>query len=223
MNNQKSTRNVKSTWALILSIVAILLCLLVFILWIFEAIPHSVISSESFIGACVTLLGVIVTIAVGWQIFNAIEMRQMMRQLEEKQKSIDEAQLKLDSEVRKNYNHSLHLHHVILGQQHEMEQKYAHAVFYYIGALYAGISLHMPYDTNDYIFMHIKSCLVRLREKTNVPAQMYKELGDIDALIRASEEYHWIRTQYEPLFEEFKTKIIAQLSTISGGINNIHH
>ena len=61
MKNQ----NKKSTWALCLSIAAILLCLLVFALWTFEMMPHSVITADSFIGACVALLGVIVTIAVG--------------------------------------------------------------------------------------------------------------------------------------------------------------
>lgn len=207
MKEQKSNRNTKSTWALILSIVAILLCLLVLILWIFEVIPHSVISSETFIGACVTLLSIIVTIAVGWQIFNAIEMRQMMRQLEEKQKDIDEAQRKLDKEVRKNYSHSLHLHHMTLAMQQEAAHQYAPAVFYYFGALYAGMELNMPYDNNDYIWSHVKSCLAQLTGVTKVPAQMYKDLEEVDTLIRASKEYHWIRTQYDLLFKEFKAKI----------------
>lgn len=207
MNEQKSNRNNTSTWAIVLSITAMLLCILVFMLWIFEVIPHSVISSETFIGACVTLLSIIVTIAVGWQIFNAIDMRQMMRQLEEKQKDIDEAQRKLDKEVRKNYSHSLHLHHMTLAMQQEVAHQYAPAVFYYFGALYAGMGLNMPYDNNDYIWVHVKLCLAQLTGVTKVPAQMYKDIGDIDALIRASDEYHWIRTQYEPLFEEFKSKI----------------
>ena len=71
----KDQSNKISIWALCLSIIAMLLCLLVFILWIFEAIPHSVISADSFIGACVALLGVIVTIAVGAQIVNVMEVK----------------------------------------------------------------------------------------------------------------------------------------------------
>lgn len=209
MNVQMSKSSIKSTWALVVSIVALLLCLLVFGLWIFEVIPHSVISADTFIGACVTLMSIIVTIAVGWQIFNVIEMRQMMRQLEEKQKNIDEAQLKLDKEVRKNYSHSLHLHHMTLAMQQETVHQYAPAIFYYIGALYAGMGLNLPYDNNDYIWVHVKSCLAQLTGVTKVPTQMYKDVGDIDALIRASEEYHWIRTQYEPLLEEFKAKIFV--------------
>ena len=178
MREQKSTRNNTSAWTLILSIVAILLCLLVFMLWIFEVIPHSVITSETFIGACVTLMSIIVAIVVGWQIFNAIEMRQMMRQLEEKQKDIDEAQRKLDNEVRENYKHSMHLHHMTLAMQQEATHQYAPAIFYYIGALYAGMGLNMPYDNNDYIWVHAKSCLAQLTGVTKIPAQMYKDLGE---------------------------------------------
>lgn len=63
--------NNKINFAIGLSIAAVILCLLVFGLWIYEIIPHSIILPETFIGACVTLLFIIVTIAVCWQIFNA--------------------------------------------------------------------------------------------------------------------------------------------------------
>jgi hypothetical protein len=205
--NKQSNR--KSTWALGLSIVAIVLCLLVLVLWAFDTYPRSVVTAETFIGACVTLLGVIVTVAVGWQIYNAIEMRQMMRQVEEKQKNIDEAQRKLEGEVRKNHEHSMHLHHMTLAMQQEAAHRYAPAVFYYFGALYVGMGLNMPYDNNDYVWVHVKSCLAQLIEETKIPAQMYKDMEEVDKLIRASENYHWIRTLYEPLYAEYKSKISA--------------
>ena len=71
MKNQ----NKKTIWALGVSIAAILLSLLVLVLWAFEVMPHSVITPESFIGACVALLGVIVTVAVGSQIVNVMEVK----------------------------------------------------------------------------------------------------------------------------------------------------
>lgn len=77
----------KSNWAIGLSIVAIVLCLLVLALWIVEAIPHSVILPESFIGACVALLGVIVTIAVGAQIVNVMEIKSSQKVYENELKN----------------------------------------------------------------------------------------------------------------------------------------
>ena len=70
----KKNKDKKSTWALYISIVALLLCLLVLALWVFEVMPHSVITPDSFIGACVSLLAVIVTLAVGSQIINVMEI-----------------------------------------------------------------------------------------------------------------------------------------------------
>lgn len=78
MKNQ----NRKSTWALCLSVAAIAMCLLVFALWIFEVMPHSVVTVDSFIGACVALLGLIVTVAVGWQIYNAIEVKEKIAEID---------------------------------------------------------------------------------------------------------------------------------------------
>lgn len=207
MNEQKSKSSIKSTWSLVLSIVALLLCLLVFGLWIFEVIPHSVISSETFIGSCVTLMSIIVTIAVGWQIFNVIEMRQMMRQLEEKQKSIDEAQRKLDEEVRENYKHALHVQHMILAESREERHVYVEAIYYYLGALYNSLELQNQPSNNTRIFSKIQDCLAQLSEKTLIPEQMYSDIMNMDVSIRASKQFQWFSAQYEQLFKEFVGKI----------------
>ena len=83
------TQNKQSTWALCLSIAAIILCLLVITIWAFEVMPHSVITPESFIGACVALLGVIVTVAVGSQIVNVMEVKSAQRKYEDEWKDVD--------------------------------------------------------------------------------------------------------------------------------------
>ena len=78
----EKNKDKKSTWALLVSIVALLLCLLVLALWVFEVMPHSVIAPDSFIGACVSLLAIIVTLAVGSQIVNVIEVKSAQRKYE---------------------------------------------------------------------------------------------------------------------------------------------
>ncbi len=205
----KSNKHItkRATIALISSIIALVLCLAVFILWIFETIPHSIISPDSFIGACVTLLSIIVTIAVGWQIYNAIEMRQMMRRFEEKQNQLNEAQCKLNEEVRENYNHTLHLEHIVIAELREETHKYAEAIFYYLGALYNSLEIqHQPNNTTR-IFEKSQQCLSQLSVVTPIEKQMYTDIMTIDSAIRASKQYDWFQSQYEPLFEDFKTKI----------------
>ena len=88
-NMSEKNKDKKSTWALYISIVALLLCLLVLALWVFEVMPHSVITPDSFIGACVSLLTVIVTFAVGSQIFNIVEVRSIIQEHAQKQVEVD--------------------------------------------------------------------------------------------------------------------------------------
>ena len=102
----EKNRDKKSTWALLISIVALLLCLFVLALWVFEVIPHSVITPDSFIGACVSLLAVIVTLAVGSQIVNVIEVKSAQRKYEEELKSalekIQQQQVQIEANRHEN-------------------------------------------------------------------------------------------------------------------------
>lgn len=205
--DMNESENRKSTWAICLSIIAILLCLLAFALWAFEVMPHSVITPDTFIGACVALLGVIVTVAVGWQIYNAIEMRQMIRLVEEIQQDLNEKQEVLSHKLEDAEMHSLHLHHLQIAAQREIEQKYVEAVYYYLGALYTNLELPNQPNNSSLIFGRIQFCLSRLPQATIIPAQMYQDIVDIDATIRASKQYHWFASQYLPLFNEFMSKI----------------
>ena len=106
----EKNRDKKSMWALLISIVALLLCLFVLALWVFEVIPHSVITPDSFIGACVSLLAVIVTLAVGSQIVNVIEVKSAQRKYEEELKTslekIQQQQVQIEEEQHRNS----HLH-----------------------------------------------------------------------------------------------------------------
>ena len=101
MCNNKTKNGNKTTWSLWLSIFAIALSLLVFILWICEAIPHSVVTPDSFIGACVTLLSILVTVAIGWQIFNVVEVKNAMKELKGKQEEVEKQKDELKEEIRK--------------------------------------------------------------------------------------------------------------------------
>lgn len=88
MNKQSS--NKLAVCGIVISIIALLICAVTIGLWIFEVAPKSIITIDAFMGVCTTLMSVIVTIAIGWQIFNVVEVRNTMRYLEEKQKEVDD-------------------------------------------------------------------------------------------------------------------------------------
>lgn len=202
MNEQKSIGN-KSTWALILSIVAISLSLSVLMLWIFEVIPHSVISSETFIGASVTLLGVIVTMAVGAQIVNVMEVKNAQRKYEEELitalEKIQHQQEQIEEEQHRN---SL-LHNCNQAKFMQDDKQYGRACYYYMCALYENMQLKTALGNETYILNELRKCLQQKEGVWSIPKEMHNELKNVDTLMRQHVNYHWIQSQYEHLRDEY--------------------
>ncbi len=85
----------KTNIAFVLSITAIVGVLAISLLWIIGCIKLSVVSLDSFVGVIVALLAIIVTVAIGWQIVNAIDVRDKIRELEHRQHIILDNERKL--------------------------------------------------------------------------------------------------------------------------------
>lgn len=199
--------SLRLVWAIGLSIVAIVLCLLVFALWIFEAIPHSVILPESFIGACVALLGVIVTIAVGAQIVNVMEVKSEQRKLEEE---LQTALTKLQDQQKQmedERHHNLHIHHCSIALLAETQGHYPNAIYYYFGALLNGMQMKDSLDNENFVFDHIANCIKHCPNKADIPEHWKQNLKSNDKVICSISNYHWIKEKYEPLRDEYFKKI----------------
>lgn len=203
-----------SIWAICLSIVAIVLCLLVFALWIIEAIPHSIITADAFIGVCVALLGVIVTIGVGAQIINIMEVKSTQKACEEKVMQV-ETELKgmlenikcQKNQIEEEKNHNLHIHHCSIAMLAELQKSYPHAICYYIGGLLYGMKMTESLENEQYAIKRIKHCLSKCGDQVPVERKWHEKLKKYDAEIRSLSDYRWIKEQYEPLRDEFLKKI----------------
>ena len=75
----------KTKLPVILSLIAILGVISVWGLWLCESIELSVISLDTFVGVIVALLAIVVTIAIGYQIINTIEVKDEIKLLKERQ------------------------------------------------------------------------------------------------------------------------------------------
>lgn len=203
----EKNKDKKSTLALLISIVALLLCLLVLVLWIFEVMPHSVITLDSFIGACMSLLAVIVTLAVGSQIVNVMEVRSAQRKYEEELKialtKLQNQQKQMEDE--RHYN--LHIHHCSIALLAETQGYYPNAIYYYFGALLNGLQMKDSLDNENFVFEHIVKCLKNCTDKENIPEHWKQNLKSNDKVICSLSNYHWIKEKYEPLRDEYFKKI----------------
>ena len=71
--------NKKANWALILSVASLVIIVAIIGLWCFKSKEIAVVTLDTYVGVIVALLAIIVTIVLGWQIFNIFELRQKMR------------------------------------------------------------------------------------------------------------------------------------------------
>ena len=85
----------KNKLPIILSLIAILGVISVWGLWLCESFEFSVVSLDSFVGVIVALLAIIVTVAIGYQIINAIEVKDEIKQLKQRQDIILENEQRL--------------------------------------------------------------------------------------------------------------------------------
>ena len=130
-----------------------------------------------------------------------------MQKLETKQEMLKETQLNTNANLNEIDKHALHMQHMMIAELCEVEHQYAKAIYYYLGALYNSIDLQVLPDNIDLIFERIPNCLEKLKVVTKIPAQMYDDIMNIDARIRAFKHFNMFKSQYIPLFEEFISKI----------------
>ncbi len=204
----------KSTWAILLSIVAILMCLLAFGLWIFEVIPHSVVMPETFIGVCVALMGVIVTVAVGWQIYNAIEIKSIIREYAQKQAEVERLQMQLKTEISRikidseyDVHHSLHLHAITLALHCEMKKKYAETCYHCIEALAEGVQMRELMNVDNIIDM-IHTNVLAVTTPISLSEVDKRELKEMEYIIRESKYYHLFADKYEKVLVEYYKRTV---------------
>ena len=210
----EKNRDKKSMWALYISIVALLLCLLVLALWVFEVMPHSVITPDSFIGACVSLLAVIVTLAVGSQIFNIVEVRSIIQEHAQKQVEVDKLQNQLQNEIHRiereseyDLHHSMHLHAITLALHCQMQKKHGEACYHCFEALAESVQMRelMNVD-NIFEMLHVNMNAIVTQIKLS---ELDKhELKEMERIIRASKHYYLFADRYESYIAEFYEKII---------------
>ena len=92
----------KANWAIGLSSASFLIVVSMITMWICEAREICVVELDSFIGVIVALLAIIVTLVLGWQIFNIFELKNKIDEVNELKKQFKEQQNNIQQLTLKN-------------------------------------------------------------------------------------------------------------------------
>ena len=195
------------------------LFLLELVLWIFNVFSFSVIDAGTFISVSVALLAIIVTIAIGWQVFNIIEFKKKQEDLESQQKKAQDKIQETQKELTR--------------QQEEIKEDFKTGITFVwrmalIPNLLAGgkpmsvvklclSSLDDLLEMNDiHGFINSINTVLAIAEN-NVKncseydvSKVWKEMSKIDKRIRNNKNYSLIADKYNPIYQSIKSKVKIQ-------------
>lgn len=196
------TLETKINWSLGLSITSITVIVILVIMWFCNVWELSVIGIETFIGVIVALLAIIVTFVVGWQIYNTIEIRNKLSELDRLEGEIEKQKLLIENSVYQ----SRHLIAFTWAINHHEKGNYAEAFGYALQSLPYTMRLNNPINIDtlmDVIVDSAKKVLVN----TIVEKDFYSEMTLDDSEIRTLSGYVYIKEEYEEAFNMYLKKI----------------
>lgn len=196
----------KTKISFILSLISFVGVLSVWGLWLFRGINLSVVSLDTFIGVIVALLAIIFTVIVGWQIINAIEMRDRMAELEKQHNNLVENERILAENDRLHTKEAYNLQSGLCGEiaeSYRTKGQYIEAFTFYHAALYFAILSERPNQMNHLNQMNLILSLITTQPVINFTslAQQIKE--DANRIRKTTSYRNCLSEMYEQTMQEF--------------------
>lgn len=192
----------KVNWAIGLSVVALILVAIMFVLWCCNAGGFSAVSLDTFVGVIVTLLAIIVTIAIGWQIYNAMDLKEKLNKIEALEKIMNESN-EISAQI--NYSNQLSIY-LNTASFCESQNSYDSAFAAYHTAFYNAIRINAS-DLNYYIQTFER--LLPMFEKIGEP-QLDMISKNIDKIKQSPAYESYFRKKYDDIISSVLSKPIRK-------------
>ena len=211
-----------------LSIIAIIISIITIILFFCKVSPNSVVDSNTFISTLVALFSLAITLLIGYQIYNAVEIRDRMEAV---RKDVDTKLNELNiiknniEELKNEFKQGGYLLQARLYAGKVREQHYAFLKM--LSALRASLDVDNREDGYGWMLDELKEYLLMINNgypfsgsSDEIPnkIQGYKDyFNEDDKAIRNHDNYYIIRDTYEPLMYDFEKRLnyIAQMKPMS--------
>lgn len=190
-------------FAYISSFLSLVISLAMIGLWISDVWELKVVNLNTFIGVTVSLLAIIVTLAIAWQIYNAVEMKnkvEELKQLEDRIKKQEKSFEKFSLETTSDMSS--------LAYGLMMERKDMPKAFYFMFSILEA-DLQLDDSNIDLCLDTMESMAEAMPIKVikKIKEKDIKDIKELDNKIRSLSNYKFIRRRYEPLYD----KIISTL------------
>lgn len=186
----------KNNLSIILSLLAFVCVIVLSVLVFIPDIALSDVSLDTFIGVMVTMIGVLVTFAVGWQIINALEIKSKLAEIETIKNDIKEQREQMQELAESTKHESM----LVRAQEFYRCGDHIHATICAMDSLLHCLPLKVPSNIN-LVLQTVEAYASYI--KTPLTSEDHKELLLIDKSIREAKNYIFIQERYEIIFEKF--------------------
>lgn len=200
----------KTRISIILSTISIIGVLSVWGLWIYGSLELAVVSLDTFIGVIVALLAIVFTVIIGFQIVNAIDMREKMSQLEKRQMEILENERQLAENDRLHVMEAYNLQAGINGEIAETyfaKGQYIEAFTFYHAALHHAILANQKNQLNRVNQLQSIVQLITTRPIVNFSSLAQRINADMEGIRKTTSYRNCLSEIYEQSMQAFWQKV----------------
>lgn len=201
--------NKKANWALILSVASLVIIVAIIGLWCFKSKEVAVVTLDTFIGIIVALLAVIVTIAIGWQIWAAVDLKSNIAKLDSRIREIENLKKQFgqqQNDIKQLTLKNQHATSYTWSDMYIKEKDWFHAFRFLLIALYSSLQLEKPVNI-AMIFSKLNIVAKNIQPNTTCNNKRYEEVVLTDKNIRSLNDYSTIEDRYIKLYEEIFANI----------------
>lgn len=222
---EEINKNCRLNWSFWLSLLAFVISLVALAVFICKVEPYSVVTIDTYIGVIAGFIGLAVTLLIGYQIYNAFDLRQRIAAAETLKISLENQQQQLEM---LNYEQSEGFEIIQARLFYKTPGMILDAFLHFHSAIKYALSVDHKHEGYDWLLDELELYMTKITNGTFVDC-MYSEdfqnkieklrnlYKENDSNIRNHPNYFYIRNKYEELMLKFEKRLdnIANLKNVS--------
>ena len=177
-------------------------------LWISGVWELKVVELNTFIGIIVSLLAIIVTLAIAWQIYNAIDLKNKVEELKHIEDRIKKQEKSLEQFKYQTTDHIF----MILAQYSQDKGDYNNCTWCLLKDIEALLQIDdVQIEQIELTLNWLKSSSSKIKE---IDLENEKRFKEKDKSIRDISGFKFIKSKYEPIFNTLISKVKSENTTL---------
>lgn len=197
--------------------------IIVIILFFYRVGPNSIVDLGTFVGVSTAILGILITLLIGYQIYNAVDIRQKLTSIDKLNDELQKKALQIES-MKIEHNEGIHILQARISATRHMQYlnafiKFNKAILYSLDVDHSEEGYGWLTDElEEYILLIDSGFFSGTKDEVNIQVNDYisYSIEDIKA-IRAHKNFYLIRDRYNRCIDAFFKRMdkIKRLENVS--------